>query len=61
MNDRLRIGILGGGGILGAQAPGFVDNAADCSVVMVAEPNRHMAVRDPAGALDLREIDDLHI
>jgi UDP-N-acetyl-2-amino-2-deoxyglucuronate dehydrogenase len=51
MNDRLRIGVLGGGGILGAHAPGFVDNAANCSVEMVAEPNadRHARIRELLG------------
>jgi len=36
--DTVRIGILGGGGILGAHAPAFLKAADRCRVVAVAEP-----------------------
>ena len=39
MNDKIRVGILGGGGILCAHAPGFVHEAGRCKVVAVAEPD----------------------
>ena len=38
MDEKIRIGILGGGGILGAHAPGYRKMAEDCRVVAVAEP-----------------------
>ncbi len=46
-NDRIRIGILGAGGILAAHAAGFQANAAECEVVAVAkaDPTRAEAVR----------------
>ncbi|MFA6107532.1 MAG: Gfo/Idh/MocA family oxidoreductase [Candidatus Latescibacterota bacterium] len=48
---KTRIGILGGGGILGAHLPSFRKVADRCEVVVVAEPdpNRHAAIRDLAG------------
>lgn len=49
---KLRIGILGGGGILGAHAPSFRKLARACEVVAVAEPDasRHPRVRELVGA-----------
>jgi len=46
-----RVGILGGGGILGAHAPGFRAAADMCEVVTVAEPDasRHGRVRELVG------------
>ena len=38
MNQKTQIGILGGGGILGAHAPGYRKMADRCRVVAVAEP-----------------------
>ena len=51
MSDKLQIGILGGGGILGAHGPAFVANGESCSVAMVAEPNpeRHAKIRELVG------------
>lgn len=50
MNHTLKIGVLGGGGILGAHAPGFT-RLADRVEVVVAEPNaaRHPAIRKMLG------------
>ena len=45
MGETVRIGILGGGGILGAHAPGFRAAADVCTVVAVAEPNPDQAER----------------
>ena len=45
MPDKARIGILGGGGILGAHAPGFQQAADLCQVVAVAEPRPEQADR----------------
>ena len=39
MADKIRIGILGGGGIMGAHAPTFREMADKCEVVAVAEPD----------------------
>ena len=53
--DKVRIGILGGGGILGAHAPGF-DAASDlCEVVAVAEPREGRAgrIRELLGDVDI--------
>lgn len=51
MSEKLRIGVLGGGGILGAHARGFGECAERCEIVAVAEPNeeRHARVRDLMG------------
>lgn len=51
MKDKVRVGILGGGGILGAHAPGFLENAERCEVRVVAEPdaNRHDRIRSLLG------------
>lgn len=48
---RVRIGILGGGGILGAHAPGFAATADRCVVVAVAEPDpgKHARIRQLLG------------
>jgi predicted dehydrogenase len=48
---KLRIGVLGGGGILGAHAPGYRLAADLCEVVAVAEPNAncHQRIRDLVG------------
>ncbi|MFH1569703.1 MAG: Gfo/Idh/MocA family oxidoreductase, partial [Gemmatimonadota bacterium] len=45
MADKVRIGILGGGGILGAHAPGFRQLGDQCEVVVVAEPRPGQADR----------------
>ena len=39
MKNKVRIGILGGGGILGAHGPAYMKIQDKCRVVMVAEPN----------------------
>lgn len=49
MPGKIRIGILGAGGIVGAHAPGFAAMADRCEVVAVAEPN-------PARAGRIREL-----
>ena len=51
MSKDLKIGILGGGGILGAHGPGFMDNIDSCTVAMIAEPNkdRHGRIRELIG------------
>ncbi len=51
MNGTVRIGILGGGGILGAHAAGFQPLADGCRVVAVAEPDaaRHARIRELLG------------
>ncbi|MEW6754014.1 MAG: Gfo/Idh/MocA family oxidoreductase [Candidatus Latescibacterota bacterium] len=49
MSSQVRIGILGGGGILGAHAPAFGKVADRCRVVAVAEP-------DPARADRIRQL-----
>ena len=51
MSGKLRIGILGGGGILGAHGPAFVDNSEHCIVTMVAEPDedRHGRIHELLG------------
>jgi predicted dehydrogenase len=50
MTDKVRIGILGGGGILRAHAPGFV-RLKDKVELVVAEPNpnKHEAIRKLLG------------
>ncbi|MFC1462906.1 Gfo/Idh/MocA family protein [Verrucomicrobiota bacterium] len=52
MNDRLRIGVLGGGGILRAHAPGFQEAQEHAKVTAVAEPNPEQAerIRDLVGS-----------
>jgi len=47
MDKKIRIGLMGGGGILAAHAPGFLKESGRCEVVAVAEPNeaRRDAVR----------------
>jgi len=51
MKDKLRIGILGGGGILGAHAPGFrvVRDAAEVTAVAEPDPNQTARIRDLLG------------
>ena len=39
MRDKIRIGILGGGGILGAHAPAYRKVSDKCEIVAVAEPD----------------------
>ncbi len=48
---KVRVGILGGGGIIGAHLPAFRKVADRCEVAVVAEPNegRHAAIRQLAG------------
>lgn len=43
MGKKVKIGILGGGGILGAHGPAYMKLQDKCSVVMVAEPNQERA------------------
>ncbi len=59
--DRVKIGILGGGGILGAHAPAFRKAADRCVVTAVAEsnPERHARVRELLGT-DVRFYTDYH-
>ncbi|MDP6017949.1 MAG: Gfo/Idh/MocA family oxidoreductase [Candidatus Latescibacteria bacterium] len=61
VSKKPRIGILGGGGILGAHGPAFVANADRCSVVMVAEPNEncHARIRELLGE-DVEIVPDYH-
>ncbi|MCC6444496.1 MAG: Gfo/Idh/MocA family oxidoreductase [Armatimonadetes bacterium] len=49
--ETVRIGILGGGGILGAHAPAFMKLKGRCSVAAVAEPDtgRHGRIRELLG------------
>ena len=49
--NRVKIGVLGGGGILGAHAPGFAEVADRCAVVAVAEPDtgKHARIRQLLG------------
>jgi UDP-N-acetyl-2-amino-2-deoxyglucuronate dehydrogenase len=51
MKEKVCIGILGGGGILGAHAPAYMKLQDKCSVVMVAEPNptRHEFIHNMLG------------
>ncbi|HHX40255.1 MAG TPA: Gfo/Idh/MocA family oxidoreductase [Armatimonadetes bacterium] len=51
MAAKVRVGVLGGGGILGAHAPGFLKAADRCTVVAVAEPDesRHARIRQLLG------------
>ena len=53
MKKKVKIAILGGGGILGLHAPGFLRLADKCEVIAVAEPNpachdhiRHLLGKD---------------
>jgi len=48
MADRVRIGILGGGGILGAHGPTYAMITGQCEIAAVAEPNpgRAGAIRE---------------
>lgn len=74
MKEKVRIGILGGGGILGAHAPAYMKIKEKCDVVMVAEPNPARAdivhkmlgsdvqiVNDYQEALDNDDIDAVDI
>lgn len=56
---KAKVGILGGGGILGAHAPGFMKIAERCTVVAVAEvnPARHEAIRKLLGP-DIKIVND---
>jgi len=58
---KVRVGILGGGGILGAHAPALRAQAARCDIVAVAEPDaaRHARVRQLCGA-GVRLVADYH-
>lgn len=61
MSELIRVGILGGGGILGAHAPGFNQNKDRGIVTMVAEPDkaRHERIRQQIGeAVEI--VDDYH-
>ena len=74
MKDKARIGILGGGGILGAHGPAYMRLPDKCSVVMIAEPRQELAksirsilgtdvsiVRDYHEVLDSDDIDAVDI
>jgi len=52
MDRKLKVAILGGGGIFGAHAPGFKRLTDICEVVAVAEPNEacHNRVRNHFGS-----------
>lgn len=52
MKRKVQIGILGGGGILGAHAPGFNKLRDQCTVIAVAEPNeeKYARIRELLGA-----------
>jgi predicted dehydrogenase len=52
MHEKVNIGILGGGGILGAHAPAYRKIPDKCRIVAVAEPDqaRWPRIRDLAGA-----------
>ena len=45
MDNRIKIGIIGGGNILGAHAPGFMKLRDECVVTVVAEPEEGKAAR----------------
>ncbi|UKS28332.1 hypothetical protein LOZ80_05180 [Paenibacillus sp. HWE-109] len=46
MSAKLKIGILGGGGILTAHAPGYTRLADLCEVVVAeTDPSRHSEIR----------------
>lgn len=51
MAEKVKVGIIGGGGILGAHAPGFAKVADRCEIAMVAEisPDRDDAIRQLIG------------
>ncbi|MHB1483512.1 MAG: Gfo/Idh/MocA family protein [Saccharofermentanales bacterium] len=57
--EKLRIGILGGGGILYAHAPGFLRLKDKCEVPVIAEPDRakHDTIRSMLGD-DIEICDD---
>lgn len=50
-HEKVQVGILGGGGILGAHGPAFMANTDHCSVAMVAEPaeERHAGIYELFG------------
>lgn len=60
-NGKLKVGILGGGGILGAHAPGFMKQTEHCTVAVVAEanPGRDSEIRRMLGP-DVRIVRDYH-
>jgi len=55
MSDKVRVGVLGGGGILGAHAPALRNVADRCEVVAVAEPRgeRVGRIRELLGDVDI--------
>jgi UDP-N-acetyl-2-amino-2-deoxyglucuronate dehydrogenase len=61
MKEKVRIGILGGGGILGAHAPAYMKLQDICNVVMVAEPKpeRAKVIHSLLGP-DVRIVKDYH-
>ena len=61
MDRKVNIGILGGGGILGAHAPSYMKIQDKCSVVMVAEPNpeRANAIHAMLGS-EVKIVNDYH-
>ncbi len=61
MDRKARVGILGGGGIIGAPLPAYRKLEDRCEVVAVAEPDpgRHDAIRKLAGR-DVTIVPDYH-
>ena len=57
MSDKVRVGILGGGGILGAHAPALRNVADRCEVAAVAEPRpeRVGRIRELLGDVDIEK------
>ena len=66
MDKKVKIAILGGGGILGVHAPGYLSMADKCEVVAVAEPNtvchdriRELLKKDVPIYADYKEVLDI--
>ena len=61
MKEKIKIGILGGGGILGAHGPAYMKLQDKCSVVMAAEPKpeRADAIHSLLGS-DVTIVKDYH-
>jgi predicted dehydrogenase len=61
MAEKVKVGILGAGGIFGAHMPGFSEVADRCEVVVIAEanPGRDETIRRLAGP-DVRIVRDYH-
>ena len=59
--EKIKVGLLGCGGIVGSHRRGFDENHDACEVVAVAEPRekRHAFIRDAFGA-DVQIVPDYH-